>query len=241
MSKNGNTPIADNGHRLLPGGQPVVDASWGNTNEASLRPDSETVPRTQPALAAVPKPKVDRSQFISKTKPAAAPTGSKQTKFPLRKPGGKLFFRATEDDSACMIADVLEGNMGKAYVVGVNVTRDAGLYRLMTQALLVPCINERGQAFVWFIKTSSREWCESAREMVEEPKSRWIRIEADSFAQAYKVEDASAYPELADSKPNWPVPPSEILDEVLTSSAITSDDDPVLLDILGKRRSRRPA
>jgi hypothetical protein len=140
-----------------------------------------------------------------------------------------------------MTADIIEGNMGKAYVVGVNVTRDAALERMITQALLVPCISERGQAFVWFIKTSSREWCASAVEMAEEAKDRWIRIEADCFAQAYRLEDASAYPELAKSKPDWRLSPSDILDEVLTSSAITTDDDPVLLDILGKRRSRQAA
>jgi hypothetical protein len=184
---------------------------------------------------------VDRSQYVSKTKPATAPTGSKQTKFPLRKPGSKLYFRATDDESACMVADIIEGNMGKAYVVGVNVTRDSSLDKMITQALLVPCINERGQAFVWFIKTSSREWYASAVEMVAEARDRWVRIDADCFAQAYRVEDASAYPELAKSKPDWPLPPSDILDEVLTSSAITRDDDPVLGDILGKRRPRRAA
>lgn len=199
----------------------------------------ETTPSTQPATAAVAKAKVDRSKFVSKTQPASAPSGSQQTKFPLRKPGSKLFFRAADDASDCMTADILEGNMGKTYVVGVDVTRDAGLERMITQALLVPCVNERGQAFVWFIKTSSREWHESACEMVQEARTRWIRIEPDSFAQAYRIEDAREYPEHASSKPNWPAPPSEILDEVLTSSAITRDDDPVLLDILGKRRSRR--
>jgi len=187
------------------------------------------------------KAKVDRSQFVSKTAPATAPSGAKQTKFPLRKPGSRLFFRASGDETARMVADIIEGNMGKAYVVGNQVTRDARLDRLMTQALLVPCINERGQAFVWFIKTSSREWYQSALEMVAEAEDRWIRIEADSYAQAYKVEDASAYPELAKAKPNWPLPPSEILDEVLTTSAIMDDNDPVLSEIVGKRRPRGAA
>lgn len=241
MAKELKQNIAEPGHRSCANGQPVAEVSSRNTDETSLRPVSESVPTTQNAVAAVPKPKVDRAQFVSKTTPATAPSGAQQTKFPLRKPGEKLFFRATDDRDACMTADIIEGNMSKAYVVGVNVTRDAGLDRLITQALLVPCVNERGQAFVWFIKTSSREWYASAVEMAEEARHRWTRIEADSYAQAYRVEYATAYPELERSKPNWPMSASDILDEVLTSSAITTDDDPVLLDILGKRRSRRTA
>ncbi len=220
-------------------GQPVADPSPEETGLGSFGPVVNAGP--SPAQAAVPKPKVDRSQFISQTTPATAPSGAKQTKFPLRKPGGKLFFRASDDETAHMTADIIEGNMGKAYVIGAKVTRDARLDRLVSQVLLVPCINERNQAFVWFIKTSSREWYQSALEMVEEAKDRWIRIEADSYAQAYKMEDASAYPDLAKSMPNWPLPPSDILDDVLTSSAITGDNDPVLTEIVGKRRSRGAA
>lgn len=217
-------------------GQSAAGSSPGKTGSGPFGPVVNAGP--SPAQAAVPKTKVDRSQFVSQTTPATAPSGAKQTKFPLRKPGGKLFFRASGDKQARMTADIIEGNMGKTYVIGANVTRDARLDRLLSQVLLVPCTNERGQAFVWFIKTASREWYQSALEMVEEAKDRWIRIEADSYAQAYKVEYADTYPDLAKSTPRWPLPPSDILDDVLTSSAIMDDNDPVLAEIVGKRRSR---
>ncbi len=196
------------------------------------------VPTTKAAQAAIPKKTVDRSQFISKSQPATGPSEARQTKFPIRKPGSRLFFRASNDPDARMHVDVIEGEMGKAYVIGSNVTRDARLDKLILQHWLVPCINERGQAFVWHIKTSGRDWYKSALEMVREAETQWIRIEADSFAQSYRFEDARAYPELMRWVPDWPIPQSEILDEVLGSSAINDDNDPILLDLIGRRRKR---
>jgi hypothetical protein len=219
------------------GSDPVgVESKALNSANGSVRAVSVTAPATQAAQSAVPKRTVDRSQFVSKSQPAAGPSDAKQNKFPIRKPGGKLFFRASPDPDARMQVDVIEGEMGKAFVIGAGVTRGSGLDKLILQHWLVPCINERGQVFVWQIKTSGRDWFKSALEMVAEAETQWIRIEADSFAQSYRFEDAMAYPDLMRWEPTWPTPPSEVLDEVLSSSAINDDDDPVLLDLIGRRR-----
>ena len=215
-----------------------VEFKPGNSSRNSVRATSNSKPTTQAAQAAVPKKTVDRSQFISKSQPANGPSEARQTKFPIRKPGGKLFFRASGDPDARMQVDVIEGDMGKAYVIGAGVTRDVRLDKLILQHWLIPCINERGQVFVWHVKTSGRDWYKSALEMIREAEAQWIRIESDSFAQAYRFEDASAYPDLKSWVPDWPVPPSEVLDEVLGSSAINDDNDPVLLDLIGRRRKR---
>jgi hypothetical protein len=215
-----------------------VEPQAHNASDDSVRAFPITAPTTQAAQAALPKKTVDRSQFVSKSQPATGPSEAKQTKFPIRKPGSKLFFRASQDSDARMYVDVIEGEMGKAYVVGANVTRDARLDKLVLQHLLVPCINERGQVFVWHIKTSGRDWYKSALEMINEAETQWIRTEADSFAQAFRFEDASAYPDLERWVPEWPVPPSEVLDVVLGSSAINDDNDPVLLDLIGRRRKK---
>jgi hypothetical protein len=134
-------------------GQPVVGPLPETNDEGPFGPVASAGP--SPAQAATPKPKVDRSQFISQTQPATAPSGAKQTKFPLRKPGGKLFFRASGDKQARMTADIIEGNMGKTYVIGANVTRDARLDRLLSQVLLVLCTNGRA--------TGSGEWTSMPR------------------------------------------------------------------------------
>jgi hypothetical protein len=133
-------------------------------------------PTTQAAQAALLKKTVDRSQFVSESQPATGPSEAKQTKFPIRKPGSKLFFRASQDPDARMHVDVMEGEMGKAYVIGANVTRDIRLDKLVLQHWFVPCINERGQVFVWHIKTSGRDWYRSALEMIREAEAQWIRI-----------------------------------------------------------------
>lgn len=231
--------IADIGYRSSANGQPVAGKSSSSTADESLKALPFSAPLTQPAQSAPAKQKLDRSQFVSKSQPATAPSGAKQTKFPVRKPGSKLFFRASSGEDNRLFADIVEGNMGKVYVVGVNVTRDARLGRFISQALLVPCVNEKGQAFVWYVKTASREWYRSALEMIDEAETRWIRIEPDSFAQAYKLEDASVYPELAKAEPNWPLSPSEILDDVLSSTAISDDNDPVLVEFIGKYRMKK--
>ena len=119
---------------------------------------ASSYPSTQPAQSTPTKKKFDRSAFVSQTQPVTAPSEAKQTKFPLRKPGSKLFFRVSPDPVSRMFADVIEGNMGKIHVVGTSVTRDARLNRLVSQAQLVTCINEKGQAFVWPIKTGGRDW-----------------------------------------------------------------------------------
>src|ERR1035437_286966 len=215
-----------------------VEFKPGNSSRNSVRATSSSKPTTQAAQAAFPKKPIDRSQFISKSQPANGPSEARQTKFPIRKPGGKLFFRSSSDPDARMQVDVIEGDMGKAYVIGAGVTRDVRLDKLILQHWLIPCINERGQVFVWHVKTSGRDWYKSALEMIREAEAQWIRIESDSFAQAYRFEDASAYPDLKSWVPDWPVPPSEVLDEVLGSSAINDDTDPVLLDLIGRRRKR---
>lgn len=215
-----------------------VKSQAHDASSDSVRVLTIKAPTTQAAQAALPKKTVDRSQFVSKSQPATGPSEAKQTKFPIRKPGGKLFFRASQDPDARMHVDVIEGEMGKAYVIGANVTRDNRLDKLILQHWLVPCINERGQVFVWHIKTSGRDWYKSALEMVREAEAQWIRIENDSFAQSYKFEDATAYPELKEWVPTWPIPQSEVLDEVLGSSAINDDNDPILLDLIGRRRKR---
>ena len=219
-------------------GQVGVESEAHDVANDSVRVLPISAPATKAAQAAIPKKTVDRSQFVSKSQPASGPSEAKQTKFPIRKPGGKLFFRTSSDPDARMHVDVIEGEMGKAYVIGANVTRDARLDKLILQHWLVPCINERGQAFVWHVKTSGRDWYKSALEMIREAETQWIRIESDSFAQSYRFEDASAYPDLKRWEPQWPIPPSEILDEVLGSSAINDDNDPTLLDLIGRRRKR---
>jgi len=220
------------------GDQAGVESPSRYATKDSVRAFPMSTPATQAAQAAIPKKTVDRSQFVSKSQPSTGPSEAKQTKFPIRKPGGKLFFRASPDPDARMQVDIIEGEMGKAFVIGAGVTRDARLDKLILQHWLVPCINERGQVFVWHVKTSGREWYKSALEMIAEAETQWIRTEADSFAQAYRFEDASAYPDLKKWEPTWPAPPSDVLDEVLDSSAINDDNDPILLDLIGRRRKR---
>jgi len=214
------------------------DSPSPSTVSHSEKADGKTTshPSTQPAQPTPPKKKVDRSAFVSQTQPVTAPSEAKQTKFPLRKPGSKLFFRVSPDPDSRMFADVIEGNMGKIHVVGTSVTRDARLNRLVSQAQLVTCINEKSQCFVWPIKTGGRDWYKSALDMAREAETQWIRIEGDSFAQGYRMEDASAYPTLAACVPEWPLPPSEILDETLANEAINEDNDPVFVEIIGKHR-----
>lgn len=232
---------AENGHCGEANGHTVADLPMEFSLAASSGPSTVLIPVTQPAKSAPIKAKVDRSQFISKTQHATAPAGSKQTKFPLRSASGKYFFRSTGDPNARILADTIQGDMSKKYVIGAGVTRDSRINRHITQALLVPCINERGQAFIWAINTRGRDWYRSALEMVREAETQWIRIEADSFTQAYRVEYADDYPELAHSEPKWPLEPSDILDEALTSAAINDDNDPVLTEIVGRQRAKEAA
>lgn len=226
------------GRLSLESDQADVESNVPYPTDDSGSAQPHLVPVVRAAQGAIPKKTVDRSQFVSKSLPASGPSEAKQTKFPIRKPDSKLFFRASSAPDARMHVDVIEGDMGKAHIIGAGVTRDERLDKLILQHWLVPCINERGQVFVWHIKTSGRDWYKSALEMVREAETQWIRTEPDSFAQAYRFEDASAYPDLKRWEPEWPIPPTEVLDEVLGSSAINDDNDPALLDLIGRRHKR---
>ncbi len=234
MTKKINMHVANTDRPSSPSGQSIVDAS--DTREASLRQDRYILPTTPPALAALNPKATDCSRFTNKTQPSSSPTGLKSTKFLSRKPEGNLFFRTALDEGSHKIVGLLDHN-GKLFVVGEKVTRDAELEKMIARALITPYINERDEAFVLIVP----EGFASVGMMALKARDRWLRVKRDDLTGEYGMEDASAYPELMASEPNWPLPPSAILENALTCSTITRDDDPVLLDILNKRRSRRTA
>lgn len=90
---------------------PNEDSPGPNTVSHSEKTNGKasSYPSTQPAQSTPPKKKFDRSAFVSQTQPVTAPSETKQTKFPLRKPGSKLFFRVSPDLDSRMFADVIEG------------------------------------------------------------------------------------------------------------------------------------
>src|SRR5450755_4130586 len=112
------SPVVDRGSNDFPVEDrwAVADAKSPNVATGALYVIPTLRAAAEPSKSAPTKKAVDRSQFVSKTQAITSPSEAKQTKFPLRKPGSKLFFRASPDEDARMFADAIEGNMGKVHI-----------------------------------------------------------------------------------------------------------------------------
>ena len=182
------------------------------------------------------KKKFDRKAFASGENHAAEENNKKQTQFPLKKPGSKNFFRVCNDpDSRVYGVNVLEGTMGKLYVVSEDVVAEsAEVAERVKSKNLFTCVNHNGDYFVWPIANDGGPWSQSALKAVHTAEKTWLRIHANGFAQGYDHEPVSSakYPELAAKEPVWSPTGAEILDSAMDASAITDLNDAPLQELL---------
>lgn len=207
----------------------LCDTIYQVIDEVNSNQDSST---NQPK-----KKKFDRKAFATGENRAVAEDNTRtQTQFPLKKPGSKNFFRVcTDPDSRVYGVGVLEGAMGKLYVVSEDVvSQSAEAAERVKSKNLFTCVNHNGDYFVWPISNSSDPWSQSALKAVQVAEKTWLRIHPNGFAQGYDHEavNSAQYPVLAAQEPIWLPTGAEILDSAMEASAITDVNDAPLQEML---------
>jgi hypothetical protein len=187
--------------------------------------------------AGVSKKRFDRKAFATGENRIVEDTKRKQTQFPIKKPGGKNFFRVCPDSgSRAYGVNTVEGTMGKIHVVSEEVVQQSEdiAARVKSQNLFT-CVTHNGDYFIWHIPNDfASSWSQSALKAVAVAEKHWLRLHANGFAQGYDQEVVSAvkYPLLAAKEPDWFPSGSEILDTAMEDAAITDMNDGFLQEIL---------
>lgn len=183
------------------------------------------------------KKKFNRNAFASgENRAAAEDNNRKQTQFPLKKPGSKNFFRVcTDSESRIYGVNVLEGTMGKLYIVTEDVVNQSPEVAARAKSRnLYTCVNHNGDYFVWPVGNDGGAWSQSALKAIQVAEKQWLRIHPNGFAQGYdhEVVSEAQYPVLAAQEPIWLPTGTEILDSAMEASAITDLNDAPLQELL---------
>jgi hypothetical protein len=154
---------------------------------------------------------------------------------PVRKPSKESFVRTNPDPAMWRTYSILElKEEGRTYIVTpqLAVALDAEGESTLTNALLVPTVDRRGNFFLWILKLSDREssWHLSGNRAAELAKTKWVRIQSNMSAGAYDT----CVAENQDAQPVWPEEDlATILKIAFEGKVITSRDHPVLKELRG--------
>jgi hypothetical protein len=100
----------------------------------------------------------------------------RQTEFPLRKPGQRLFFRTHPDPQYHLSGvPVLEDEERRLFFVQVGYVPPEEALRFVQYIHIVTCITLRGSVFLWPIKGTSNDWSTSALRVVKEAQENCKR------------------------------------------------------------------
>ncbi len=160
--------------------------------------------------------------------------GAKQTQFPVRKPGSKLFFRAHPDENFCLYGlPAVEDSEKNFYLLDPDFEAPENFERFVTSVNLACCVNHKQTVFLWPFKNSTNEWTRSAKTVLRKARSEWVRIQANMDANGYKTEDAPE--ELAAVQPKWPdLTFEQIIEKAFEGRIIQDENNPVVRELQGK-------
>ena len=153
---------------------------------------------------------------------------------PVRKPKSSEFFRTHPSPAMSLSIAIFDDRDDQSIYYVLPAVRPL-LAEQVRQAMLVTCINQAGQVFLWPIKQAiegggSRAWPDSAMRAATEAKSLWVRVIGELKNQSYRVFRAKG--ELPE-----PVWPDHTLQEYLTlgfeGRIIDTPDHPVIRHLQG--------
>lgn len=156
------------------------------------------------------------------------------TTVPVRKPLPGSFIRTHPDNGCWQKFGILElKELGKTYLVDPSVAAalsEEGETTLKT-AILVLCVDRRGNPFLWPLKVSDRycDWHSSALQAAEHAKSKWVRVDSNMSAGCYDTVVSTST-----AQPAWPSESyREILSLAFRGRVIKSYDDPIIQELRG--------
>lgn len=184
---------------------------------------------------ATKKPLLDPAKYRKAKAPAAEDTFSEgaQTTIPVRKPGGRQFFRVhPEEEYRLYNVPVVEDDKREWHILAADLEVPEDLERFVCHVNLITCLNHKGTLFLWPYKNSTNDWSKSASRIARRAVTEWVRLTADMDANGYRVEPAP--PELRAIEPPWPkMTFDDILNTAFEGKCIDSLDHPVLRALRG--------
>jgi hypothetical protein len=205
------------------------------TSETSPAPPSQhAAPAKAPAKAAK-KPLLDPAKYRKTKAPASEENFSEgvQTTIPVRKPGGRNFFRVHPDEEYRLYnVPVVEDDKHELHILADDLEIPEDLDRFVTRVNLITCITHKGTLFLWWFKNSTNDWSKSAGRIARRAGSEWVRLSADTDANGYRVETAP--PALREIQPVWPkMSFSEILNTAFEANCIDTLEHSVIRSLRG--------
>jgi hypothetical protein len=156
------------------------------------------------------------------------------TTVPVRKPTRGSFIRTHPDAGCWQKFGVLElKETAQMYLLAPQVAaalREEGETTLTT-AILVLCVDRRGNPFLWPLKVSERycDWNSSALQAAEHAKSKWVRVDSNISAGCYDTVVSRLT-----AQPAWPSESyKDILSLAFKGRVIKSYDDPIIQELRG--------
>lgn len=199
--------------------------------------DAEEFEGVTPAAApAKPAKKFDISRFRSneRLEETSSTTNFKQTQFPIRKPGGKLFFQAHPDEGFCLYGvPALEDSERNIHLLDPDFDIPEGIARFVQNLNLACCITHKQGVFVWHFKDSANDWSKSAKSVLRKARTEWVRIRPNLDMNCYMTE--SAPDELAGVQPKWPdLSYEQVLESAFDGRIVKDENNPVVRELQGK-------
>lgn len=156
---------------------------------------------------------------------------------PVRKPGKHEFFRVHPDAEFVMDAPVIEHESGMdREVYWISPELRGELLQELRKARLFTCVSKRGVVFLWPAKLpapdgAGRSWANSALQVAETAKTRWVRMAGNKDLGAYDLFVAKG--DLGE--PDWPDKTyKELIKIAFGGRVIDSPDHPVLMELDGR-------
>jgi hypothetical protein len=158
----------------------------------------------------------------------------RQTEFPLKKPGQRVFFQAHPDPQYRLSnLPVLEDQERRLFYLQIGYQPPEDIRRFIHYMHIVTCITPRGSVFLWPIKSSTNDWQSSALRAAREAQDNWIRIHPKMDVGAYGIEAAPQ--ELSSVAPAWPDTSfEEMINRTFEGRIIDDDNHPVIRELRGK-------
>lgn len=213
----------------MPSPTPVPSNGAGTTSV------TQHAAAAQAPAKAAKKPLLDPAKYRKAKAPATeeAVSDGAQTTIPVRKPGGRNFFRVHSDEEYRLYnVPVVEDDKHEWHILAADLEIPEDLERFVCYVNLITCLNHKGTLFLWPYKNSTNDWSKSASRIVRRAVGEWVRLSADMDANGYRVETAP--PELRAIEPAWPkMTFEEILNTAFESKCIDSLIHPLIRSLRG--------
>jgi hypothetical protein len=206
-----------------------------STSEPGPPPTAQHAAPAKAPAKATKKPLLDPNKY-RKAKTAASDekfSEATQSTIPVRKPGGRNFFRVHPDEEYRLYdVPVVEDDKHELHILADDLEIPEDLERFVSRVNLLTCMTHKGTLFLWWFKHSTNDWSKSASRIARRAVTEWVRLSADMDANGYRIEPAP--PALRAIEPVWPkMSFSEILNTAFEANCIDTLDHPVIRSLQG--------